>query len=186
MVLCMETAAYNPIIASVTKLSQLEAVRHSRVERVNLMAGDIVNLNQILKELHRAGKRVYIHVDMIGGLGRDRTSITFLKREFAFEGIITTRANVISAAKQEGLRAIQRIFAIDTTAMDTAIKMIHQSCPDEVELMPGLMPRIARELKQSLEQPLIVGGLIRYQEEIEACLNNGASYVSIGDESFWC
>lgn len=181
----MKFGTYYPIIASVTKVEQIEVVQCSRVERVNLMTGDIVNLEDILGRLHQAGKQVYIHVEMVGGLGRDSSTISYLAREFRIDGIISTRTNIVLAAKQEGIAAIQRIFAIDTAAMDTAIRMIRQACPDEVELMPGLMPRIARELKGTLRQPLIVGGLIRHQEEIDACLNNGAKYVSIGDESFW-
>jgi glycerol uptake operon antiterminator len=63
--------------------------------------------------------------------------------------------------------------------------MIKNCTPDEVELMPGLMPRIIRDMKQRIKQPLIVGGLIRHKEEISSALQSGADYVSIGDAALW-
>lgn len=174
-----------PIIASITKPEQIEAVLKSKVERVNLMTGDVMTLSAIVSELHKAGKQVHVHLEMVSGLGRDLSTVKYLSKTFGIDGIVSTKSNMIAAARQVGIRSIQRIFGIDTAAVETAIKMIGQVQPDEVELMPGLMPRVIKDLKQKINCPLIVGGLIRHEDEIRLAIANGADYVSIGDKRYW-
>lgn len=176
---------HNPIIASITEESQIGQAIGCTVKRVNLMTGNINNLEQIIRPLQEAGKQVFVHVEMVGGIGRDAAAIQYLAEVFRVDGIITTKSNAIATARQHGLASIQRFFAIDTAAIETALRMIKSGNPDEVELMPGLMPRIIREVKQRIRQPLIVGGLIRHEEEISSALKSGADYVSIGDASLW-
>ncbi|MDF2647862.1 MAG: transcriptional regulator [Paenibacillus sp.] len=174
-----------PIIASVTNEEQISKMLQSNVERVNLMTGHIGNLESIIKQAQDSGKKVYVHMEMVAGLGKDAYAISYLAEKFRADGILTTKSAAVTAAKQAGLKSIQRIFAIDTAAIQTAIRMIKSSQPDEVELMPGLMPRVIRELKQTIKQPLIVGGLIRYKQEIIEALENGANFISTGDPAMW-
>lgn len=176
---------HNPIIASITEESQIRQAISCTVKRVNLMTGNISNLGQLVRPLQEAGKQVFVHVEMVGGIGRDAAAIQYLAEAFKVDGIITTKSNAITTARQHGLASIQRVFAIDSAAIETALRMIKSSNPDEVELMPGLMPRIISEMKQRIKQPLIVGGLIRHEEEISSALDSGADYVSIGDASLW-
>ncbi|UJF32186.1 glycerol-3-phosphate responsive antiterminator [Paenibacillus hexagrammi] len=174
-----------PIIASVTREEQIPSVLGSSVQRVNLMAGHIGNLGSIIEQIHQSGKMVYVHLEMVSGLGRDSHTVEFLARQFRADGIVTTKSNAVAAARQAGIRSIQRIFAIDTAAVQTAVRMIASAQPDEVELMPGLMPRVIKELKATIKQPLIVGGLIRYEDEIVSALSSGADFISSGDPSMW-
>ncbi|WP_243633142.1 glycerol-3-phosphate responsive antiterminator [Paenibacillus xerothermodurans] len=174
-----------PVIASITEADQITDALASGVRRVNLMAGTINNLKPIIERLHDVGKQVFVHIEMVGGIGRDASSIQYLAEVFKADGIVTTKSNAVAAAKQAGIRSIQRCFAIDSAAVETAVRMINKCGPDEVELMPGLMPRVIREVKGKITQPLIVGGLIRHDEEIRLALENGADFVSIGDSRFW-
>lgn len=173
------------VIASIIKEEQIEMVMKSQVTRVNLMVGDIARLKEMIQKLHAMDKQVFVHVEMVQGIGRDHSTVQYLAQEFLADGIVTTKSKLIAAAKNAGIASIQRIFAIDTAAVETAIRMIHQIKPDEVELMPGLMPRVIREVKARIPTPLIVGGLIRSDEEIRQALAHGADYVSISDSSFW-
>lgn len=174
-----------PIIASITKEEQIPYALKSGIARVNLMTGHIGSLESIVRQLRETGKQVYVHIEMVAGIGRDSYAIQYLAERFKVDGIVTTKSNVITAAKQAGIRSIQRIFAIDTAAVQTAVRMIKNTEPDEVELMPGLMPRVIAELKATIRQPLIVGGLIRYRQEMEDALASGADYISCGDHAFW-
>ncbi|MFE5317922.1 glycerol-3-phosphate responsive antiterminator [Paenibacillus sp. NPDC056579] len=174
-----------PIIASITDAEQIKHVLNSQVKRVNLMTGTVNNLKQIIGQLHDSRKQVFVHIEMVGGIGRDAASIQYLAEEFKADGIVTTKSNAVAAARQAGILSIQRFFAIDTSAVETAVRMIKTSNPDEVELMPGLMPRIISEVKQKIKQPLIVGGLIRHEDEIKLALDSGADFVSIGSSTFW-
>ncbi|MEW9699772.1 glycerol-3-phosphate responsive antiterminator [Paenibacillus sp. SI8] len=174
-----------PVIASITEAEQITKALKSGVQRVNLMTGTINNLQQIIEQLHDAGKEVFVHIEMVGGIGRDASSIQYLADVFRVDGIVTTKSNAVTAAKQAGIKSIQRFFAIDSYAVETAARIVKTCDPDEVELMPGLMPRVIRDVKMKIKQPLIVGGLIRHEEEITQALENGADYVSIGDSRFW-
>lgn len=174
-----------PIIASITDDAQITAVLNSPLKRVNLMTGHIGNLSKIMNQLRAADKQVFIHIEMVGGLGRDKHAVAYLAEQFQADGIITTKPNVVAAAKQAGLRTIQRIFAIDSAALQHSIRLISSAKPDEVELMPGLMPRVIKELKEAVNQPLIAGGLIRHEHEISEALHSGADFVSCGDPKLW-
>jgi glycerol uptake operon antiterminator len=174
-----------PIIASVVREDQLPRLEKSNVKTVILMTGNILNIKGIIEQLHRADKTVYVHIEMVEGIGRDTAAIEYLGRVLHADGIVSTKSNMIHAAHQIKLQTIQRVFAIDTGAFETAVKMINSSKPGKVELMPGLMPRVIRDMKQKIRQPLIVGGLIKSLDEIETALQSGADYVSIGDECFW-
>lgn len=173
------------IIASITNEEGLSRALASSVRRVNLMCGDITTLGEIVRRFHESGKQVYVHMEMVNGLGRDASAVNYIAKEFGVDGIVTTKSNAIAAARAAGIRSIQRIFAIDSAAVETGARMIGTSKPDEVELMPGLMPRVIREVKAKVNKPLIVGGLIRYEEEIEEALKSGADFVSVGHHSFW-
>ncbi|MCR2803592.1 glycerol-3-phosphate responsive antiterminator [Paenibacillus soyae] len=181
----MRNGGVNPIIASITSDEQLAQAIRSQVTRINLMTGDISTLGDVVGQLHEAGKQVYVHMEMMQGIGRDASAIHYLARTFEVDGIITTKSQAVAAARLAGIRSIQRIFAIDSAAVDTGIRMIASSKPDEVELMPGLMPRIIREVRAKMSRPLIVGGLIRYKEEAREALDNGADFVSVGNSELW-
>jgi glycerol uptake operon antiterminator len=174
-----------PVIASVTKDEQIALAAASKVKRVNLLAANIVHLDSVVRRLKEAGKQVFVHVDMISGLGRDLSAVQYLAQTFRIDGILSTKSQMITFGKQFNLKTIQRVFAIDSSALETAGKMIAAGSPDEVELMPALMPRVIREMKAKWSKPLIVGGLIRTQEEIDTALEAGADYVSVGDPKFW-
>lgn len=51
--------------------------------------------------------------------------------------------------------------------------------------MPGIMPKILRELSSELETPLIAGGLITQKEDVISALNAGALGVSTTNPNVW-
>ncbi len=174
-----------PLIAAITRTEQITAAINSDVRRINLMAGDILQLESIVERVHAANKQLYVHIEMVNGISRDSSGVHFLAKSFKIDGIVSTKSNAIASAKQAGLGTTQRIFAIDTAAIETALKMMNSTMPDEVELMPGLMPRIISQIRASWNKTLIVGGLIRSEEEIRSAFEHGADYVSLGDSQFW-
>ncbi|WP_010233025.1 glycerol-3-phosphate responsive antiterminator [Clostridium arbusti] len=174
-----------PIIASVTDLSKVDSVIKSKVQRVNLVTGDICVLKDLVIKVQNSGKKAFVHMEMINGVGRDSIAIKYLHENFNIDGIISTRGNNISAAKALGLAATLRIFAIDTTAVESAIKIINKTMPDQVELMPGLMPKVIKYVKSRIRQPIIVGGLIRSEEEVKQAIHSGADYVSTAGVQLW-
>ena len=72
--------------------------------------------------LERVRRRPYrrpficVNVDMVGGVASDPSGIRFLAREV--DGVISTHRNVVEIARSNGALAIQRLFAIDTSAVE--------------------------------------------------------------------
>ncbi|MFA9379705.1 MAG: glycerol-3-phosphate responsive antiterminator [Acetanaerobacterium sp.] len=173
------------IIPSVVQFEQIKTVLDSSCKRVNLLVGNINNLAEVVHRLHSANKRVFVHIEMIGGIARDKDAVKFLIHTCQADGVIATKTSLILAAKSCGVSCIQRIFAIDTSALKTALKTVQAAQPDEVEVMPGLMPEVIRQFKSSIPYPLIVGGLIKSSEAVSQALQSGADYVSTGHEALW-
>jgi glycerol uptake operon antiterminator len=153
-----------------------------------LLFGSIYDLKEFVIESHRINKKIFVHLDLIQGLGKDETGIKYLKEFFNVDGIITTKGNVIEWAKKEKLITILRIFLLDSLAITTGIELAKNYRPDYVELLPGVIPKsilYVREKLQKYNIPIITGGLIESKEEIEKAIQSGAIGVSTSKTDLW-
>jgi len=180
-----EVVKENPIIAAVREMSSLPAALQSRVSAIFLLCGEICSLGEAVVAAREAGKPIFLHIDLVEGLGRDKAAIKYLAQEVKPEGIITTRSHLIRQAKEYHLFTIQRIFVLDSLSLKTGIANVKETEPDAVECLPGIMPRVLRRLAGELSQPVIAGGLIRSREEIEDILAAGAVAVSLSEQTLW-
>ena len=169
--------ARSPVIAAVKDTNALEAALASPSEIIFLLCGNIFNLQEIVERANRCGKDIYVHVDLIEGFSRDAVSLRYIAEKVHPTGIISTKSSQIKIAKELGLSAIQRLFIIDSLSMRTS--------PEALEIMPGIMPKILRELSSELETPLIAGGLITQKEDVISALNAGALGVSTTNPNVW-
>ena len=175
----------NPIIAGIKDLSKLDDALESDCQIIFLLCGTIFNLKEITKKIKDAGKLVFIHVDLVEGFSRDATALKYINEEIKPDGIISTKNSQLKVAKSLGLLTVQRIFIIDSLSIDTAIKASQMIEPDAIEIMPGIMPRITKQLSSSLDVPVIVGGLISHEEEITNAVSSGALGVSTSCKNLW-
>lgn len=51
--------------------------------------------------------------------------------------------------------------------------------------MPGVMPKVIRQMAETLSVPVIAGGLISDKEDIIAALDAGAASISTTKEELW-
>lgn len=167
------------------KAEDLSEACRSEWPVVFLLIGDLFTVEDYINQVLRAGKKVFLHVDFIAGLSSDPIVMKFIAEQLRPTGIISTKSHFIKLAKKNGLLAIQRLFLIDTSALNHGIHNMGQSEPDAVEIMPGLIPRVITQLKESISIPIIAGGLIQEHSEIETALLAGASAVSMGDKRLW-
>jgi len=142
-------------------------------------------LQVLVRTAKKAGKKVILHADLIQGLKTDAYGMEFLVREIKPDGIISTRGNVITLAKKNNLLTIQRLFLLDSHALDNNIKLIGQVKPDYIELLPGIIPSVIEEVHQKTGIPIIAGGLIRSAEDIKLAYSGGAKAVSTSDSELW-
>jgi glycerol uptake operon antiterminator len=173
------------VIAAVQSESDIDEALSCKSNIIFLLTGSIMNLKNIVYRAKSSNKYVFLHMDFIQGIASDKTGVHYVAQEIQPTGILSTRSNLIRAAKDFNLMAIQRMFLIDRNAIDKGIKAIEQSQPDAVELMPGLMPKVIHEMTDLTPLPIIAGGLIRTEEEVSEALGAGALAVSVGTKELW-
>ncbi|USK36790.1 glycerol-3-phosphate responsive antiterminator (plasmid) [Bacillus sp. F19] len=157
----------------------------SPVETILLMTGDIFTIEHCVEMSRKHNKSIFLHVDLIKGIANDREGIKYLSKKVKPDGIVSTKNQLIQAAKKEGLLAVQHLFMIDTHAYENGVKNIVDVKPDAIEIMPGLMPRVIREFYDKIDCPIITAGLIKHAHEVREVVEAGAHGVAIGEPELW-
>lgn len=171
-----------PVIAATDRAGWQRAVL-SDAEVLFHLGADIITVSDDIKAAKRNGKFVFIHIDLADGIGKDKAGIEWLKRLGA-DGIISTRTQLIRAAHDCGLLAVQRFFILDSKGMHSIAETIENTRPDLIEIMPGVIPK-ALKLFSRQDIPVIAGGLIETKQEVTAALSAGALAVSTGKKELW-
>ena len=145
----------------------------------------IAQLKNIHAMAQQYGKKMIYHVDMIQGLKSDDFSTEYICQEFKPYGLISTKSSVILKAKQKGVIAVQRVFLIDSHALEKSYKLIEKTRPDYIEVLPGAMPWMIKEVKERVNIPIFAGGLIRTHEEVKNALDAGADAITTSKRELW-
>jgi glycerol uptake operon antiterminator len=174
----------NPVVPAVRGPdSALEAALAGEHAAIFVLGGDIF---KVLRRIGSQSRRpqIYVNVDLVGGVAADPSGLRFLSRHV--EGIISTHRHVIELAKQSGLITIQRLFAIDSGAVERGLKLIRRAEPEFVEILPALAYcEIAQQYSEVLDLPVLAGGLLKSQEDISTILEAGAVGVSTSHQGLW-
>lgn len=173
-----------PIAAAIRTEKDFSTALRSDVDMVFLLHSNIMTVHQCVKEIHSAGKKAFIHVDFAEGIGKDRFGLEFLAKQ-GVDGILTTRTNIVKAAKELGLVTVQRFFMVDSHSVGTSVESIKISKPDIIEIMPGIVTKKIREFSEKVDMPIIAGGIVETIDEVRAALDAGAAVVSTGEAALW-
>lgn len=130
-------------------------------------------------------KEMFLHMDLIHGLSNDEHATEYVCQVIKPYGIISTRSSVIKKARQLNVKAIHRTFVIDSNALDRSIQLIHKSDPDYIELLPGVVPKVIERVRLETGKPIIAGGLIETQREVEDALQAGAIAITTSSLDLW-
>lgn len=175
----------NPIIAALRRREALPLAADSPARVVFLLCGDILCVKEDVALLKKAGKRVFVHMDLLGGIGRDAPAVEYMVRQVQPDGIISTRSQVIRLGKEQGIATVQRFFLVDSQSVALAAETAAVSRPDLAEVMPGICPRVIRSLFQQMKTRIIAGGMVEEKGDILAALAAGAVGVSTSKASLW-
>jgi len=176
----------HPVIASIRNDSDFKYALNSKVAALFILHGDIFNLPRIMEECKKYNKLVFLHMDLIKGIGRDREGLIYLAKKELCNGIVTTKNNLIDTAKKQGLIAIQRLFLLDSAALKTGEQILKQNQPDAVEILPGIAaPYFIEHIYKKLLCPVIAGGLISDKNEIEKLFQKGVLAISTSRKELW-
>ncbi|PAV27763.1 glycerol-3-phosphate responsive antiterminator GlpP [Virgibacillus profundi] len=173
------------VLPAIRKMKDFERALETSNESIVFLETRLSQLKSLVDYTKRANKKALIHFDLIQGLKADEYGMEFLIREVKPDGILSTRGNVISMAKKHKLLAIQRIFLLDSIALEHNLKLIKRFQPDCVEVLPGLVPSMVEHIRTETNLPVIAGGLIKQEEEVNAAMNAGAVAVSTSNRALW-
>ena len=104
----------NPVIAAVRRREDLPLAAASPAEVIFLLCGELLTIREDVARVRRAGKIALLHIDLLGGIGRDAAAVEFIARHVRPDGLISTRSQLIRCAKERGLLTVQRFFLLDS------------------------------------------------------------------------
>lgn len=110
------------IIAAVRSDEELLAAGALKTEIIVMLPPNIDNIKRQAETVHNSGKKLFIHLDLAVGIGKDEYGIRFAKNQ-GIDGIISTRTNIIKLAKKENLFTVQRFFAVDSQSVLQLLKL---------------------------------------------------------------
>lgn len=173
------------VIPAIRRMKDFERALDTARDTVVFLETRLAQLKGLIEYTRRANKKVLIHFDLIQGLKADEYGMEYLIREVKPDGILSTRGNVIKLAKKNGLLAIQRMFLLDSLALEQNLKISDRFQPDCIEVLPGLMPKIIEEIHEQTSIPIIAGGLVKTELEVEQAMVAGAVAVSTSNTDLW-
>lgn len=176
---CLERT---PVVAAVQDAGIPQALA-SPAEVIFHLKANILTLGARIEAAHKAGKRIFVHIDLAEGIGRDRTGLEYLAA-LGVDGIITTRTQLVRQARELGLIAVQRFFALDSQGLESISDSLANTAPDLIELMPGVIGKVIARFATG-DIPVIAGGLIETKKEVVTALECGAIAVSTGKSALW-
>ena len=174
-----------PVIAAVKDETGLKECLYSESQIIFLLFGDICSVGRYVEIAKSAGKMVFVHMDLINGLGNKEVAVDFIREHTGVDGIISTKPQLVKRAKELGRFGILRIFVIDSMAFGNIEKQCASLVPDAVEILLGLMPKIIKKLCSTVNVPIIAGGLISDKEDVMNALNAGAVAISVTNQRVW-
>ena len=157
----------------------------SRVAAVFLLGGSILTLPDMMAALRGANKFAFIHLDLCDGLGRDAAAVEWCARTLHPDGLISTKAQLLRKAEEQGMLTIHRLFLVDSSSLRGGMRHIAANPPDLIEVLPGLVPKAISQLRDTLNLPVIAGGMVTEERDVEQALAAGALAVSSSERGLW-
>ncbi len=175
----------HPVIAALRDKKEIGLALASKASAVFLLGGSLFDLSDNVKTLQRAGKIVFVHLDLIGGLNKDHSAVHIVANHIQPNGILTTKNALIPTIQKLGMLAGQRCFLLDTQSYYMTVKSARSSKPDFVELMPGIIPDVIAQFCEDTSCPAIAGGFVSSVKNVERALAAGAIGASSSRTTLW-
>ena len=174
----------NPVIAAVKNEEQLDLAVNSSAQIIFVLYGDVMNIKRISEIIASSNKVGIIHIDLVEGFTNKEVVIRYVKEETRFDGVISTKPQVIKLAKKYDLVGVQRVFIFDTLSLNTVKNHMISEC-DAIEVLPGIIPKVLGIISKYSNKPVVAGGLIETKEEVMQALSSGATCISTTKKEIW-
>lgn len=173
------------VIPAVRDYKDLDRALASECGTIFLLEGELLHLSNIVESVRRAGKKLFLHIELLKGITEDEAAVHYLAKELKVEGIISTRTSSLVCAKRYGLKTVQRGFLIDSQSLHTIVRNANIGRPDYIELLPGLSYPLISQIKEYLNIDIIMGGFINDEKIMHAIFRAGAVAVSTSHKNLW-
>ncbi len=171
-----------PLIENRTQLARVLDTRS--IKAIFLRHCNLFELAGTLEHIQKRKIAVYVGIDHIDGIHADNAGLQYLAHTLRIQGIISSHPRTLALAKTLGLETIQRIFALDSTGMETALESVDSASVDLLDISPALViPHITTKL-QGL-RPFIASGLIQTTQQMHTVLHAGAISVVVARDELW-
>lgn len=181
----MDLLEMSPVIAAIKDDGGLKRCFDTECQMVFILYGNICTVPDIVRQVKEHGKYAIVHADLQGGLAAKEVAVDYIKQHTKADGIISTKPLLVKRAVELGLIGVQRTFIIDSMAMNMTKKQIDTFHPDLIEIMPGIMPKVLKEIRAYTDTPIIAGGLISDKKDVLAAFDAGADAISTTKEELW-
>ncbi len=128
-----------------------------------------------------SSKEVWVDIDFVEGLEKNRAGVKFLKDKGTY-GIITTKLSLLNECEKIGMPVILRFFALDSHAVRSGLR--HLMHIKRIEVLPAdVLPKLVDTFKSINPKVFIIAaGLISSADEVRTLFKEGVDAVSIGGE----
>ncbi len=175
----------DPVIASVKDVGALDDVLASDRGVVFVLFGSVLDVADVVARAKDTGKTVLVDVDLLDGFSSRDVVVTWLAANTRADGVLSTKSNLVRAARRAGLVAVQRFFLVDSFSYHQLPRVVEQARPDAIEILPGCMPRVITWLRSDTDVPVIAGGLVCDKADVMAALGAGAVAVASSNRDVW-
>jgi len=164
-----------PVIENRTEF--LRALNAPQISTVLLRHCNLLDLKPIIDHAFEHEVAVYVNVDHIDGIHPDSAGLRFLAHQLHIAGIVSSNPRILALAKGFELETIQRLFAVDSTGLETALESVDSHHVDLLDISPALViPYVVSHTVLPL--PFIGSGLISTLQQVQSVLRAGALRVT--------
>lgn len=175
----------NPIIAGIKDDAGLEKVLHSSCDVVFVLYGNICTISNIVNKIKNVGKYAFVDIDLVEGTSNKEIVVDFMRKTTKADGIISSKASIVRAAREKGFFTVHRFFLIDSMSYRNLPKQYAVSKADIVEILPGCMPKVLGWVQEAIDVPVIASGLVCDKEDVVTALQAGAIAISSTNLDVW-
>lgn len=181
----IEELRRSEVIPAVKAEEQIQHAVKANSSCIFLLKSSLATAKEMVDYCHKHGKKAFLHFDLTEGLANDEAAVKYVADEIKPDGIISTKNNVIKAAKQHDLFCVFRVFLIDSHSMEVSLSNTVKNKADAVEILPGIIPELVKTFRDRANAQVITGGLISCRRHIDEALSAGAICCSTSDEKLW-
>jgi len=179
-----------------SKFSIIPSVRHIRwfdkaikldTPYILLSYAHIGNLKELVRIAKKAGKKVIVNAELVGGLNTDSQGIRFLKQIYGVDIVIVPNALRVNQMKNAGLCTMLRLNLIDSLSLETSLNLYETTGCDAVELRPAYYGikyvNKFREVRDNI--PLYLAGFIEEKEMVNRAKKLGFFGATTSAVDLW-